>query len=668
MTSLTRYINTVGALGVVVLVATVAPAPADALPNNLATWVFAFALVVGECVPMRFVHHGEEGEITTSSTFALALLLTAGPAATMVVMAVAAIVADLRLRKRADRMLFNAGQYVLAVGGAAVALGAFSDISRGGAPFGADDLVGALAAATAFFFINAILVARAVALAYGARFWHYLRTDLAMQTSTVGILLGLGPIVVITADFSLAALPLLALPLVALHRAGRRAVDHQHDALHDSLTGLPNRTLLNDRLDQALILGRREGSTVAVMLLDLDGFKEINDTLGHHEGDQILVRVAERLREALRESDTVARLGGDEFAIVLREATTPSDALLVARALTRALAKPFVTRDGMRLDVRASIGVALAPDHGTDAATLLRYADIAMYQAKHGGGGELLYAAEHDDSSPERLQLVADLRAALERNELVMHFQPKVSLKGGRVEGLEALVRWQHPRLGLLQPAAFIDMAERSGLIAPLTSAALDGALTECRAWMHAGLTVTVAVNLSARSLRDESIVADVAAALERHGVPGHMLQLEITENSFVSDPTAARQVLGALRELGVSIAIDDFGTGYSSLAHLKDLPIDELKIDRHFVAGLAHGNAEAAIVRSTVQLAHDLGLRVVAEGVESSAVLAELARLGCDAVQGFLFGQPGPADGLWAMLVEGAEPTTARALSAAAG
>ena len=628
--------------------------PAELVPHSSEVVVFAIALVLGECLPMRIVHHGSEGEITTSSTFALALLLIAGAPATMVVMTIAAIVADGRQRKSLSRALFNVGQYAIAVQAAAFALELTTDIKPGMGVLDPNDLLGALAAAFAFFVVNAILVARAVSLVEGAPFWRYLRTDLAMQTSTVGILLGLGPIVVITSEFSLFALPLLALPLVAIHRAGRRAVAHQHDALHDALTGLPNRILLHDRLEQALLLARREGGGVAVMLLDLDGFKEINDTLGHHEGDSLLCDVAERLAGAVRASDTVARLGGDEFAIVLRDTRSPSEALRIAGGLAGAMARPFDSHNGLRLDVRASIGVAMAPQHGQDAATLIRHADIAMYQAKHSGGGEQLYAAARDDSSPERLQLVADLRAAIESRELVMHFQPKVALETGRVEGLEALARWEHPRRGLLTPEHFIDIAERSGLIGPLTLLALDCALVECRAWRDAGLEVTVAVNLSARSLRDGRIVADVEDALTRHGLPGRLLQLEITENSFVADPETARRVLNELRALGVTIAIDDFGTGYSSLAHLKDLPVDELKIDRKFVRGLVSGSADAAIVRSTVQLAHDLGLRVVAEGVEESSVLVHLKDVGCDAVQGFLFGRPAPASALWPVLEGG--------------
>ena len=662
MLTLQRYVTAVTVVGIAVLVAVLATAPAEAFHLDLKAVLLVVALVIGECVPMRIVHHGSEGEITTSATFALALLLITGVEVTMIAMTIAAVVADLRQRKERPRTLFNVGQYAIAIWVAALALGALSDLDSGGArAFGPDDLFGSTVAALAFFITNAALVARAVSLVDGAAFWRYLHTDLALQTSTVGILLGLGPILVITAEFSLLALPLLMLPLVALHRAGRQAVENQREALHDPLTGLPNRMLLHDRVVGALTLAKREGRLTAVMLVDLDGFKEINDTLGHHEGDALLCCVAERLRNALRASDTVARLGGDEFAIVLGDVADAKAACAVAQDLCDVIKRPLTMTGDLMVQVRASIGVAVSPDHGQDPETLMRHADVAMYQAKGAGGGQQLYVAEHDEASPERLRRVGELADAIENGELIMHFQPKIDLATGRIEGLEALIRWPHPRLGVLPPAQFIEMAERSGLIIPLTSFALDAAMRECRSWLSAGLEVPVAVNLSARSLRDTGVVEEVARLLEQHELPGRLLQLELTENSLVADPEAARAVLGELRKLSVTVAIDDFGTGFSSLAHLKDFPVDELKIDRRFVMNLERGSADAAIVRSTIQLAHDLGLRVVAEGVENTEALALLSELGCDAVQGYLLGRPAPAGVVGPLL----ERPPARALAA---
>src|SRR4051794_11741650 len=315
--SLNRYVTVVSLLGMAVLAATLSTSDlATVLPSSPEVWFFTIALIVGECIPMRLVHHGSEGEITTSSTFALALLLTAGVPATMLAMTTAAVVADARQRKSITRTLFNVGQYAIVVAAAGLTLWTVSGFDAATGEFEPSDLFGACVAAGVFFIVNAVLVARAVSLVEGAAFWRYLRTDLELQTSTVGILLGLGPIVVIAADFSMAALPLLGLPLIALLRSGRQAVDHQREALHDALTGLPNRMLLGDRIEQALALSRRSGTMTAVMLMDLDRFKDINDTLGHQQGDRVLQAVADRLSQSVRESDTVARLGGDEFAIV----------------------------------------------------------------------------------------------------------------------------------------------------------------------------------------------------------------------------------------------------------------------------------------------------------------------------------------------------------------
>lgn len=646
-TPLQRYIAAVTLAGVAVLIAEVAGSPpSELLPHGFTEWTFVVLLIVGESLPMRIVHHGDDGEITTSSTFALALLLTAGAPATMLAMTVAAIVADSRQRKSLPRTLFNVGQYALSVEAAALAI-TLTGFHPPEGTFAPHDLPGAVAAAAAFFVVNAVLVARGVAYVEGVSFWTYLRADLALQTSTVGILLGLGPIVVITAAFSPFALPLLGLPLVALHRAGRQAVQHQHSALHDELTGLPHRRLLGERLDQAITVARRDGRYVAVALLDLDGFKDINDTLGHHEGDELLRGVAKRIGSVLRASDTAARLGGDEFAVVFRDLADIPATMAAARAIVDAVAEPIRTLVGIELEVRVSIGVAIAPLDGDDAGTLLRKADIAMYRAKRNKTGVERYDVEIDDTAPDRLQLVAELRRATETDGLILHYQPKVSLETGLVEGFEALMRWEHPRLGLLYPGAFLEEAERNGLMEPLTAFALDAAIAACARWQRQGLHAGVAVNLSPRALREDAIVDVVRDALAAHRLPAQLLQLELTEDSFIeSEHTpAAHRVMERLRTLGVGLSLDDFGKGYSSLGHLRDLPVSELKIDRRFADGLADGTPESAIVRSTVVLGHELGLRVVAEGVETPEALRHLVDIGCDAVQGFLLGRPAAAD-----------------------
>jgi diguanylate cyclase (GGDEF)-like protein len=657
MTPLTRYLTAVSALGVVLL-AIVAGLGARDLAHfgGLPHWIFLAGLIVGETVPMRLVHDGSEGEITTSSTFAMALLLSAGAPAAIVGLTLAALVADVLQRKPPVRALFNVGQYAVTMFCAALAFSAISGTPLlGSAPLSPEDLAACMAAAIVFFVVNAALVARAVSLAEGVEFWGYLRNDLAVQTATVGILLGLGPIVVITANFAPLALPLLGLPLLAVRRAGRQSVASAREALTDPLTSLPNRALFQDRLEQTLRLSEREDRRFAVMLLDLDRFKDVNDTLGHLQGDELLRGIAERVLETLRDCDTVARLGGDEFALLLPGIEEGEDALQLAVKLRELIERPFPS-EGMVLEVGASVGIALYPAHGTDAETLLRRADVAMYQAKGRQTGQEIYTASHDPHSTEKLRLVGELRRATLDGELVAYFQPKMGIGDGLVEGVEALLRWRHPRRGLLMPGEFVPLAERTGHIGALTELVLDGALREARYALAAGRELRVAVNLSARSLLDDRIVDDVARLLERWDVPGRLLQLELTESMLVSDPRRATQVLDSLRGMGVGLSLDDFGTGYSSLAQLSDLPVDELKVDRSFIQRIEREDpAATAIVRSTVHLAHDLGLRVVAEGVESRPVLAHLDALGCDAVQGFLFGLPVPTEELTAAL-SGAE------------
>jgi len=512
------------------------------------------------------------------------------------------------------------------------------------------------AAAVVFFLVNSMLVARAVTLAEGAAFWGYLRRDLALQTSTVGILLGLAPIVVITAEFSLWALPLLGLPLFAVHAAGRQAIANQRQALHDALTKLPNRTLFEERLDQALRLARRGDAGLTVMLIDLDRFKEINDTLGHHEGDAVLQSVARRLVDALRESDTVARFGGDEFVILLPELADEAAVVALAQKLAGAVEQPLENGERV-LQVGASIGVARYPADGEDARTLLRRADVAMYRAKHARQRYRLYDAAEDPHSPERLQLASDLHHAVQEGALEAHFQPKVRLSDGRIEGMEVLMRWPHPDRGIISPEEFIPIAEDCGLIVPVTTIALEAAMRECRAWRDEGVSIRFAVNVSARSLIDGRIIEEIRALLHEWQLPGSLLQLELTESMLVDDPDGANKVLQPLREMGVGFALDDFGTGWSSLGQLNDLPFDELKIDRSFVLAMRPGSPEDAIVRSTIQLGRELGLRIVAEGVEDETTRARLADLGCDAAQGFLFASAGPAGAIAPGTILGTPP-----------
>ncbi len=442
---------------------------------------------------------------------------------------------------------------------------------------------------------------------------------------------------------------LLVALLASITRGYGRLLDAErtaalHDSLHDALTGLPNRTLLADRFDRVLEEGTRAGVSTGLLLIDLDRFKEINDTFGHHYGDQLLAQIGPRLRAHVRDGDTIARLGGDEFAVLLPDVGDLDTATVVAGTLQHALETTFQV-DGVDLDIEASIGIVISGEHGDDATTLLRHVDIAMYVAKSQNQGIFAYDSDSDGHSPRRLALLGELRRAIENDELFLHFQPKVRISTGEVIGAEALVRWQHPTRGIVYPDDFIPIAERTGLIGPLTGFVLNAALTQVKAWSDAGRPLPVAVNLSARNLLDEHLPRQVAEALAAHEVPASLLKLEVTESAIMSDPVSAARVLCELAALGLEISIDDFGAGYTSLGQLKNLPITEFKIDKSFVMNMNQDASDALIVHSVVDLGHNLGLTIVAEGVENSAALAQLSAYGCDAAQGYHLCRPVPAD-----------------------
>ncbi|HEY4889629.1 MAG TPA: PAS domain S-box protein [Candidatus Dormibacteraeota bacterium] len=414
----------------------------------------------------------------------------------------------------------------------------------------------------------------------------------------------------------------------------------EYQALHDALTGLPNRSLFGDRLRQALLAARRNQKMFGVLLLDLDRFKDINDALGHDRGDSLLQEVTARLRGVLRATDTIARLGGDEFAVLTTDAKHPDDIVATARKILAALEGPFAIADQM-VETGASIGTAMYPLHGDDPSTLLRRADVAMYVAKRSGGGYAVYAPEQEAQTLRRSGLAGELRRSIPQGELVLHYQPQVTLATGAIHSVEALVRWNHPREGLMPPDRFIPMAEETGIIHPLTAWVIDSALAQLCKWLEAGLDVSVSLNVSPRNIEDHSLEEMVARALGTFKVEPQRLTLEITEG--VAMAAAAAKALHRLNEMGVRLALDDFGTGYSSLLYLMRLPVNEIKIDRSFVSALASDPDSGAIVRSAVGLGHNLGLRVVAEGLQDRAAEAVLVEAGCDAAQGFLVGRPAP-------------------------
>ena len=414
-------------------------------------------------------------------------------------------------------------------------------------------------------------------------------------------------------------------------------------ALHDTLTGLPNRELLANRLGQALRADNRAGTRTGLLVIDLNRFKEVNDIFGHQCGDHLLRQVGSRLASVLGDEDTVARLFGDQFAVLLPNRHGANDATTVAFTLAAALGMPFHV-EGVDLDVEARIGVVTSGEHGQDASTLLQHANVALGVARTHTLGVFTYDPAFDSNSPSKLALLGGLRRALERGELVLHYQPKVSLSTGEVVGVEALVRWQHPERGMILPDDFIPMAECTALIGPLTQHVLNTALAQARIWIDAGKPLPIAVNLSVRNLLDEHLADRVAGLLAVHEVPAALLELEVTESAIMIDPVKARQVLEQLSALGVRISIDDFGAGYTSLSQLTTLPVSELKIDRSFVMRMIDDPGNAVIVQSVIDLGHNLDLTLVAEGVETEQALMALAGLECDVAQGYHLCRPVPA------------------------
>lgn len=416
----------------------------------------------------------------------------------------------------------------------------------------------------------------------------------------------------------------------------------EYQSLHDALTHLPNRTLYYDRLDQAILLARRNKHSFALMILDLDRFKQINDTLGHHAGDMLLKETSSRLKLALRQSDTVARMGGDEFALLLPTAFTEQNVTVVAQKIIQVLKAPLIV-DGKSIEIAASIGIAIFPKHGEDAFSLLRCSDAAMYFAKRNQSGYAVYNSSLDAEDSERLSLHTDLLRAIDNKELVLHYQPKIDFVSQRISGVEALARWQHPRFGLLFPDTFIPIAEKAGFMKPFTLAVMDLALTQSAIWSQSGLHLKLAINIAASNLQDPKFPEDVSAILRQHNVLPADIELEITETAIMSEPLKTIENIKKLSGMGLQIAIDDFGTGYSSMAYLQKLLVAKIKIDKSFVIGMHNNENDEIIVQSTVNLGHNLGFTVVAEGVETQAAWDKLKELGCDSAQGFLMGRPVP-------------------------
>lgn len=640
--SLTWYGSIIAGWALIVAaVANVFTAPVTGSAEQLI--MTAFLLVVLELLPLVQGRGHDPQGVVMSTAFVCGMLYMWGVWPAIVMVSTAALASDLRARKDWWKVLFNPGQYALSVGAAWVVMylsGVRPSLSHPLSSFKFGDMGWAVGTWIAYFVVNLLLVGAILTFRYPLKqsITHQFSRDGAMTFAV----LALSPLVALVALRDWRLLPLLLIPLLLLYYTGQVSLAREHDAAHDALTGLPNRASLRFELDDSLAQFHRDNSPFGLLLVDMDDFKRVNDTLGHQVGDGLLIKFAERLRSSVRPEDRVARLGGDEFAVIVQNAT-PEEVFAVADRLRLAMTEP-ITIASLALDVDVSIGVANCPVHSQDGDTLLRYADVAMYVAKESGATVEVYAVERDQNSADRLNLLGELRQALEDDTLELHYQPKVATKDATSLGFEALIRWNHPQRGFVPPDEFIPLAERSGIMPMLTERVITLALQQMAAWRDLGLHVPVAVNISPTDLGDHRLTDLASEKLREHDLPASMLQLEITERIVAAHTDEMDQALGELREMGVTISLDDFGTGYSSLLRLQALPVDELKIDRVFVSSLAKGGDAVGIVRAIVEMAHALGMRAIAEGVETQDEWRVLHSLGCDGVQGWQVAHPMPA------------------------
>ncbi|MER7165488.1 EAL domain-containing protein [Micromonospora sp. NPDC000207] len=746
------FVGLLAGTGLLAAVATVGalvdlPALLPDLPT--AFWIMAVLAVVCDARP--FVPPGRRRTFAVfpSTCFTFAILLGWGLGPAVAVQAVAVLVCGVRMGHAPWRTCFNVAQYACALAAAHLVLRAGPGAFFAGGALGWTDVVSVAAATGVWFAVNYGLVSTALRLRFGGRWWSRARQGLPFELLATGSLLLLAPVLVTAARASAALVPLVLVPLFAVYRMARLSTEQEHVAALDPLTGLPNRkALLAEVAEQVHVHAERVArdepdAHLALLLIDLDRFKNVNDALGHAVGDRLLVEVTARLVGVLDGQDLVARLGGDEFAIVATGLTGVDQARELAERVVTALAEP-VSMDGLLLDAGGSIGIALFPEHGEDYATLMRHADVAMYDAKHRDDTIAVYAPESDHNSAERLALLADLRRVLEAGppsgrtvrggdgaalptrlaadpdparpeggpwwrlrrrrprpplddsdellnriltgadpvrrragetadapaapegtatpsvvaptagrgdpdvgEITMYYQPQVAIDSGEVVGVEALLRWRHPRRGMVNPEELIRVAEQTAVMRLLTRRVVDDVLEQLAKWSAAGTDLRAALNVSVRDLHSGEIADQVADRLTRYGIRPDRLQVEITEGALMADPRRVLDTITRLHRTGVAISLDDFGTGYSSLQHLRRLPLSEVKVDRSFVLGMADDADDASIVRSMIDLAGALGLRVVAEGVEDERTWRLLHAAGCDVAQGWFHARPMPAEEL---------------------
>jgi len=628
----------------------------DRLVTYAIFWVLAAMIVLSDIWPIVTPGRSNSEAPVASVAFSLGALFVCGLPAALLLRAASAFVVCVAERKALHRAAFNAASVTLSMVAAWAVLYAVH-IRPSAKAFGdpaSRELWWMLLAGLACFAVHYAIIAMAVSMHAREPIGVTIRRTIGYQSFVNVFLIGTAPLVAL-AIYSTSA-PLLALfafPFAAVYVNAAISVQREHQAHHDELTGLANRKLLVSKLDSMLAQAATTGTKVGFLLLDLDrGLKEVNDTLGHAVGDRLLRLVAHRLTHSIRPGDIVARLGGDEFAVLLPAVKGPGVAREVAARLRAAVAEP-IRLEGMSFVIEVSIGIAMYPDDATGGELLMQRADVAMYLAKQRRSGVERYVAALDRNSPSRLALFGDLRRALDRGELELHYQPKVYLADRRVAGMEALVRWQHPERGIIAPAEFIPQVQQSYLMREVTGFVIDASLAQAAQWRRAGLDMQVSLNVSGRDLLDSGLADLVAEGLSRHRLPPDAVLLEIDERVLTSEPAHAVATAEALSDIGVALSLDDFGTGYSSLVRLKRLPVTEVKIDASFVGRLLESPDDLVVVKSIVDLAAALGIRSVAEGVESADVAAELLGMGCLVGQGWHFCRPLNAASAMAWLAE---------------
>jgi diguanylate cyclase (GGDEF)-like protein len=631
------------------------PAGLEFLARQPLFWVIVVLVAVGEMRPVVTLGRSGFQSPVASVAFSFAALLYWGFPVAVLLRAAATLAVELAQRKAPHRCLFNAAQTTLAMAAAGLLMsltGIHPTATRPLPPNGAD-LPAFLLGGLAYFAVSFTLVAIAVALHSRAPVLRTLRGALPFQGLVNLVLIAAAPLVAAVMAAGSAWLVLLfAFPLVAIYMNAAMSVQREHQAHHDELTGLPNRKLLIRRTSEVLAEAARSDTKAGFLLLDLDRFKEVNDTLGHPVGDRLLRIVAHRLTHSIRPGDLVARLGGDEFAVLLPSVREVAAAREVATRLRAAVCEP-IRLEGMSFEIEASVGIALYPDDATGYEQLMQHSDVAMYLAKERRSGVERYVADSDRNSPARLALLGDLRRGMDRQELELHFLPKVVLETGHTAGMEALVRWRHPVRGLMTPEEFLPLVEQSYLMRDLTAVVVDRALAQAAAWQAEGRPVQVSLNVAARDLIDARLAETIGRGLDRYGLPPAALLLEINERVLTSEPAYAAAAVEALAGIGVALSLDDFGTGYSSLVRLKRLPVSEVKIDSSFIRRLLVSADDEVIVQSIVDLVRALQIDSVAEGVESAEVAGALKAMGCKAAQGWYFSRPLNAVSATAWLAE---------------